>query len=94
MFKAKSGQPSGRFRDSGAALLLYTLCTLVFFAPVLGRLGSSLIGPPEDNMQFFWFLWYGSKALWDPALSFMHTRMIYFPEGVGLFWANYFYAGV
>lgn len=82
------------FREALAVLTLFSVLTLVFFHPLLSRLGSHLIGPPEDNMQFLWYLWYGTKAIMDPALPFFHTPLMYFPEGANLYFANYFYSGV
>jgi len=72
----------------------YSFLTVLFYYPVLGRFSDALIGPPEDNMQFFWFVWHGAEALARPDWELMHSRMIYYPEGMGLFYANYFYYGV
>lgn len=77
-----------------APLLLYSILTLACFWPVLPKLTGELLGPPEDNMQFYWFMWHGSRALTDASLPLMHTRFIYFPEGISLYYANYFYLGV
>ncbi len=77
-----------------AVTVFFSALTALFFYPVFSRFGSAIIGPPEDNTQFVWFLWYGSKALFDPSLEFFHTRLMYFPEGMGLWYANYFYTGV
>lgn len=73
---------------------LFAVLTALYFYPVFSRFGSAIIGPPEDNTQFVWFLWYGSRAIFDPALDFFHTKLIYYPEGMGLWYANYFYFGV
>lgn len=73
---------------------IFLLLTLLFFYPCLSQINSAIIGPPEDNTFFLWFQWYGSRALWNPALEFFHTRLMYYPEGIGLWYANYFYSGV
>jgi hypothetical protein len=86
--------PSRPWFEAGCALLLFGLLSCLYFYPVFTRFSTAIIGPAEDNTQFIWFLWYGSKALFDPALDFFHTRMIYYPDGMGLWYANYFYVGV
>ena len=83
-----------RFKDYLFAFLLYTACTLLFFLPSLGSLSGSLIGPPEDNMQFYWFIWHGADTLLKNPTALMHSSLIYYPEGVSLFYANYFYDGI
>ena len=45
-------------------------------------------------MQFYWFLWYGVQSLLSRELSFMHTHSIYYPEGISLFYSNYYYYGL
>jgi hypothetical protein len=76
------------------AVLFYAAATLLFFLPALRSLATSLIGPPEDNMFFYWALWHGSESFLNPAFSFMHTHLIYFPEGIGLYFCNYYYYGL
>lgn len=80
--------------QSATALALYAALTIVFFFPCLRFLSSALIGPPEDNMFMYWALWYGPRALIDPALEFMRTSRIFYPEGVSLVFCNYYYYGV
>ncbi len=75
------------------AMVCYLVAALLYYLPTLGSFSSALIGPPEDNMQFYWFLWYGSRALTDPNLPLMHSSAIYYPEGMSLYYANYFYYG-
>jgi len=67
---------------------------LLFYFPTFTSFSNALIGPPEDNRQFYWFLWYGSRALFDADLPFMHSFITYYPEGGNLYLANYFYYGV
>ncbi|MFT7638101.1 MAG: hypothetical protein ACI9Y8_001892 [Candidatus Omnitrophota bacterium] len=81
-------------QDYFLATLLYTCLTLACFYPILPHISNALIGPPEDNMVFLWFLWHGSEALSRPDWNLMHTTMMYAPEGMGLEYANYFYVGV
>lgn len=73
---------------------VFAAVTAAFFYPTFGRFFSALIGPPEDNTFFLWSLWYGSRAIAEPALDFFHSKLIYYPEGMGLWYSNYFYVGV
>jgi len=45
-------------------------------------------------MFFYWALWHGSESFLNPAFSFMHTHLIYYPEGISLYFCNYYYYGV
>jgi hypothetical protein len=83
-----------KFLGALAVLAFFSALTALFFYPSFARFGSAIIGPPEDNTQFVWFLWYGTRAMFDPALDFFHTRLMYHPEGMELWYANYFYFGV
>lgn len=85
---------TGAWRSIALAAALYTALTLAFFAPSLARTDSALIGPPEDNMQFHWFQRYGADALADPHKTLMRTTDMYYPGGITLYYANYYYYGV
>jgi len=82
------------WKEGAWVMGLYTAFTGAFFYPTLSSFSTDLIGPPEDNMQFFWFLWYGGQALLDPDLPFLKSPFVYFPEGFDLLFANYYYYGV
>ena len=81
-------------REILIAGLFYAAVTALYFWPVLTNLAHAIIGPAEDNMQFYWFLWYGKKALLNHSLHFLSTNYIFYPEGTSLLFANYFYYGV
>jgi len=76
------------------AIFFYGAAALIFFWPTLRFFSTSLIGPAEDNMFFYWALWHGSESFLNPAFSFMHTHLIYYPEGISLYFCNYYYYGV
>jgi len=65
-----------------AAFALFTFATLVLFAPVLPHLSSELIGPPEDNYNDFWNVWYVTVAA--DTRHFFETSLLGFPEGQSL----------
>jgi len=67
----------------------FAVLTCLFFWPWMDHLSTSLIGPPEDNMQDFWNSWYAVVAS-DPS-HFFYTKLIRFPEGTGLLYHSFFY---
>src|SRR5215470_206961 len=56
------------------------------------RADEFLIGPPEDNMQDFWNVWYATVA--RKADHFFFTNMIKFPEGTPLYYHSFAYPKV
>jgi hypothetical protein len=83
------------FADAAEVLgviLLFTLVTAVVFRQLLPHLGSALIGPPEDNMQDFWNVWY--IAVGRQPGDFFHTDLLRFPEGASLHLHSFAYPKV
>ena len=76
------------------AFVFYLAASLVYFLPSLGMFGDHLIGPPEDNMFILWSLWYGASSWWHAGAGFLHTHQIFYPEGISLFFCNYYFWGV
>lgn len=63
--------------------LIYVALTILVFRDFIPHLSTVLIGPPEDNQQDFWGMWYGAsriRALHD----FYYTNLIRYPEGTTL----------
>lgn len=71
-------------RDLLIAIIFYCFCTLLFFQPCLKNIANFLIGPPEDNMQHFWDIWWFNKALSEPDIALSFSNYIYYPEGSSL----------
>lgn len=82
----------GAVSRAPAVFLLYSVITAAFFHGWLPRLGSQLIGPPEDNMQDFWNTWY--VAIAHHASGFFYTNLIRFPEGTPLVYHSFAYPQV
>jgi len=72
-----------RRREVVGAFVVYSLLTIAYFPTVVLKLGSSLIGPPGDNMQHLWDIWWARTAL-QGRLDFLHTTHIYWPGGFNL----------
>ncbi len=71
------------------ALVLYSFITLLFFYPCLSTINTALIGPPEDNMQHFWNMQWGYKALVEGTASLGYTDRIFYPEGMIMLYNDY-----
>ncbi len=69
--------------------IFYLVCVAAFFYPLLRNPGQCLIGPPSDNMQSFWNLWWGHKAIVEHAVKLSFSDFIFFPEGTLLFYHTF-----
>jgi hypothetical protein len=76
-------QSGVRPREVAGAFLVYSLLTVAYFPSVIVHLGSLLVGPPGDNMQHLWDIWWARTAL-QGRLDFLHTTHIYWPGGYNL----------
>jgi len=54
-------------------------------------MATMLIGPPEDNMQYYWNMWYAGEVLKGHYPSLAYSNMIAFPEGVSMVYHSYSY---
>jgi hypothetical protein len=68
---------------------LYAILTAVAFLPWLPHLATSLIGPPNDNMNDFWGTYYTSVGA--DYRHFFFTNLIRFPEGTPLYYHDFAY---
>jgi hypothetical protein len=67
-------------------LALFSAATALLFWQLLPHLTTSLIGPPEDNMQDFWNSWYAAAA---HKGDFFYTNLIRFPQGTWLYYHSF-----
>jgi hypothetical protein len=82
--RAAPAQPDRtRVSETALAFLIYALLTVAFFYRVVPHINSQLIGPPEDNMQHVWDLWFARNAAGGTS-GFLHTTRIFYPEGTSL----------
>lgn len=70
----------------------FALLTAVLFWSWLAHISTALIGPPEDNYQDFWNIWYAAVAA--DAHHFFHTTLVRFPEGADLHYHTFAYPQV
>ncbi len=71
------------------ATIFYIVCTLIFFYPILRLLINYLIGPPEDNMQGLWNIWWGYRVFENGNLNFSYTNYLFYPEGTSLIYHDF-----
>jgi hypothetical protein len=77
----------------GLVILVYTALTVFVFRNFIPRPGSTLIGPPEDNMQDFWNTWYAASQV--KMFHYLgYTNLIKFPEGTTLYYHSFAYSKV
>jgi hypothetical protein len=82
--RAAPARPDGtRASETALAFLIYALLAIAFFYRVIPHINSQLIGPPEDNMQHVWDLWFARSATGGIS-GFLHTTRIFYPEGTSL----------
>lgn len=67
--------------DALIALGIFSVVTVLMFLSVIPDIGHRLIGPPEDNMQFYWNLWWFNDVVVAGHGSLTFTNQIYYPEG-------------
>ncbi len=72
-----------------AIILIYSLLTILFFAPCLKSFATELIGPPEDNMVHFWNMWWANKVFFQQEGSLAFSKYIFYPEGGSLLFQAY-----
>jgi len=82
------------------AIVFYLGCFIVFFYAVLPTFSTHLIGPLEDNVHFYWNLWWANRSfeqnptLFEKFAGLTYTRHIFFPEGTSLFLVPYSFFNV
>lgn len=70
------------------ALLAYTLLALAYAWPLMAHFGDQLAGDGFDMYVFQWGNWWITRAL-SQGQSPYHTSMIFYPQGVGLYFLSF-----
>ena len=71
------------------AAVFFSFCTVLYFFPVLQKFNAALIGPPEDNMQHFWDIWWAKSVFTGKGLSLSFCKHIFYPGGAPLLYHAY-----
>jgi hypothetical protein len=74
----------------GLVVLVYTALTVFVFRNFIPHIGSTLIGPPEDNMQDLWNTWYAASQV-KTFHDLGYTNLIRYPEGMTLYYHSFAY---
>jgi hypothetical protein len=67
---------------------IFLLIAVIVFQPWLEHFSTVLIGPPENNQQDFWNVWYAART---NAGRFFETNLVRFPEGALLNYHSFTY---
>ena len=70
------------------ALVAYTLLALAYAWPLIARFGARLAGDGFDMYVFQWGNWWIPHAL-GQGQSPYHTRMLFYPQGVNLYFLSF-----
>ena len=87
---ALAGSSPARVSQVAGAFLLYALLTVAFFYPILPHIDSGLIGPPEDNMQHVWDIWWARQVVQGKG-DLLYTTRVFYPEGSSLVYHPFSY---
>lgn len=65
-------------------VLAHVLLTLALTYPLVFNITEYLIGPPEDNMQTLWNLWWVKHAILELNTHPYYTDYLFYPQGTSL----------
>lgn len=72
-----------------AGLLIYCGITALYCLPVLGKLTTEMLGPPEDNMFFYWNFWWVIEKVLSGEGTLTFTEYMFYPDGANLFYHSW-----
>jgi hypothetical protein len=75
---------NGVWRDHLAVLLGYALLTVVMTWPLVAHLDSAVLGPPGDNLEYVWKVWWFKEALLERGVSPLYVPDVFYPYGYPL----------
>jgi len=62
-------------------LFFYLLLALVMTYPLVARFAHAVLGPPGDNFEYLYKLWWFKRALFDLGISPFFNADVFYPEG-------------
>ncbi|MBN1400128.1 MAG: hypothetical protein JXA74_04780 [Anaerolineae bacterium] len=83
---ATASVPAGglRWRWHLAVLALFALLTAIMTWPLVVHFGSAVLGPPGDNLEYVWKMWWFKHALLDLKVSPFFNPDVFYPFGYPL----------
>jgi len=80
---AASRENTGGARHVGA-LLFYGVLALLMTYPLIVHFAQGVLGPPGDNLEYLYKLWWFKHALFDLGVSPFFTADVFYPGGYDL----------
>ena len=65
-------------------LFLYLVLALVMTYPLAAHFTDGVLGPPGDNFEYLYKLWWFKHALFDLGVSPFYNAQVFYPEGYHL----------
>ncbi len=84
---ADAGAEMGRSRSlarEGGVVLLFALLSVIMTWPLVAHLGRAVLGPPGDNLEYLWKMWWFKHSLLDLGVSPFFNPDIFYPVGYPL----------
>jgi len=82
--------PEKEFKyDVLVGFLLYCGITVLYCLPILEKLSTQMIGPPEDNMFFYWNFWWMCEKVMTGSGNLVFTDYMFYPEGTFLYYHSW-----
>jgi hypothetical protein len=60
---------------------LFALLTAIMTWPMVAHFGSAVLGPPGDNLEYVWKMWWFKHALLDLRVSPFYNPNVFYPFG-------------
>jgi len=80
---ARNAAYLGGVRHIGALSFFVALSVIMTF-PLVAHLANGVLGPPGDNFEYLYKLWWFKRALFDLGVSPFHTEDVFHPVGYDL----------
>ena len=74
----------GGGRKQVGALFFFLALTVVMTYPMVVHFGTGVLGPPGDNFEYLFKLWWFKRALFDLGVSPFFTADVFYPQGYQL----------
>lgn len=65
----------------GLVLVTYVLLTAILTWPLVVHFDSAVLGPPGDNLEYVWKMWWFKNALLDNKTSPLFNPHVFYPYG-------------
>jgi hypothetical protein len=65
-------------------LFFYLMLALLATYPLVSHLATGVLGPPGDNFEYLYKLWWFKRALFDLGVSPFFTADVFYPQGYHL----------